>query len=89
MFYGCTHLTKAPVLPAATLVKYCYANMFRGCSSLNYVKCIGNPINSKMNYTSEWLSGVSSSGTFVKKSGVTTWWTGSGGIPSGWTVTEE
>ena len=89
MFYGCTNLTKAPVLPAATLVKYCYANMFRGCSSLNYVKCSGNPVSSNTNYTSEWLSGVPSSGTFVKKSGVTTWWTGSGGIPSGWTVTEE
>lgn len=89
MFYGCTHLTKAPVLPAATLVKYCYANMFRGCSSLNYVKCSGNPVNSSMNYTIDWLTGVSSSGIFVKKSGVTTWWTGSSGIPSGWTVTEE
>ena len=89
MFYGCTNLTKAPALPAATLVGECYKNMFRDCSSLNYVKCSGDPINSSMNYTSEWLSGVSLSGTFVKKSGVTTWWTGSSGIPSGWTVTEE
>ena len=85
MFYGCTHLTKAPVLPAATLVKYCYANMFRGCSSLNYVKCLTTYPGSGMNYTTNWLSGVPSSGTFVKKSGVT--W--ESGIPSGWTVTEE
>ena len=85
MFYGCTHLTKAPVLPAATLVKYCYANMFRGCSSLNYVKCLTTYPGSGMNYTTNWLSGVPSLGTFVKKSGVT--W--ESGIPSGWTVTEE
>ena len=85
MFYGCTHLTKAPVLPAATLVKYCYANMFRGCSSLNYVKCLTTDPGSGMNYTTDWLSGVSESGTFVKKSG-TTW---ESGIPSGWNVIEE
>ena len=90
MFYGCTNLTKAPVLPAATLVDKCYKEMFQGCSNLNYVKCLTeNPGNSSQSFTTDWLSGVSSSGTFVKKSGVTKWWTGSGGIPSGWTVTEE
>ena len=90
MFYGCTNLTKAPVLPAATLVDKCYKEMFQGCSNLNYVKCLTeDPGNSSQSFTTDWLSGVSSSGTFVKKSGVTKWWTGSGGIPSGWTVTEE
>ena len=90
MFYGCTNLTKAPVLPAATLVDKCYKEMFQGCSNLNYVKCLTeDPGNSSQSFTTDWLSGVSSSGTFVKKSGVTTWWTGSSGIPSGWTVTEE
>ena len=28
MFYGCTSLTQAPVLPATTLADYCYAYMF-------------------------------------------------------------
>ena len=86
MFYGCTHLTRAPVLPAASLENYCYANMFQGCSSLNYVKCLTTTtIVTSSNLTENWLSGVSESGTFVKKSG-TTW---ESGIPSGWTVTEE
>ncbi len=34
MFYGCTSLTKAPVLPATTLADWCYSNMFNGCTSL-------------------------------------------------------
>ena len=34
LFMGCTSLTKAPVLPATTLVERCYSNMFRGCTLL-------------------------------------------------------
>lgn len=34
MFYGCTNLTTAPVLPATTLADKCYSGMFYGCSSL-------------------------------------------------------
>lgn len=34
MFYGCTHLTIAPDLPATTLAKSCYNSMFYGCTSL-------------------------------------------------------
>ena len=34
LFYNCTSLTKAPVLPATTLVRGCYAYMFFRCQSL-------------------------------------------------------
>ena len=34
MFYDCTALTQAPVLPATTLSNSCYSNMFRGCTAL-------------------------------------------------------
>ena len=34
MFYGCSGLTTAPVLPATTLADYCYYYMFNGCTSL-------------------------------------------------------
>ena len=34
MFYNCTSLTKAPALPATTLVTSCYSYMFYGCTSL-------------------------------------------------------
>ena len=34
MFYGCTSLTKAPVLPATTMATYCYESMFYNCQAL-------------------------------------------------------
>ena len=34
LFYNCTSLTKAPVLPATTLATDCYEYMFSGCQSL-------------------------------------------------------
>ena len=34
MFYGCTSLIKAPLLPAITLASSCYENMFWGCTNL-------------------------------------------------------
>ena len=90
MFSGCTSLTTAPELRATRLWYYCYTEMFDGCHSLNYVKCLAtNPTYEGTTiYTNYWLSNVASTGTFVKKAGVT-WPTGNigmSGIPSGWTV---
>ena len=85
MFKGCTSLQTAPELPVVTLADYCYYDMFSGCTALNYVKCLAETF--KTASTSGWLSGVSQTGTFVKKQGVT-WETGASGIPSGWTVEE-
>ena len=87
MFLGCTSLTQAPELPATTLVNYCYQFMFYNCSNLNYVKCNATNITAT-NAIYQWLSGVASSGTFVKPAGVS-YDTGISGIPSGWTVVEE
>lgn len=75
------------VLPAITLADSGYRYMFKNCTSLNYIKCLATNISAS-NCTSEWLSGVSPTGTFVKKAGVE-WPTGKNGIPSGWTVIEE
>ena len=90
MFSGCISLEKAPDLLAETLDDYngygTYENMFRGCTSLNYVKCLATTFSTGS--VENWLSGVSPTGTFVKKAGVT-WPTGKNGIPSGWTVIEE
>ena len=41
------------------------------------------------NYTNKWVSGVASSGTFVKNSAATWNVTGVDGIPTGWTVVTE
>ena len=40
MFYGCTALIKAPVLPATTLADSCYKSMFNGCTSLNHAPAL-------------------------------------------------
>ena len=85
MFYECTSLTTAPKLPAKTLAIYCYHYMFYRCISLNEVVCLATNISAS-NCTTNWLYGVSSTGTFVKDSSMSSWSSGSSGIPSGWTV---
>ena len=85
MFYGCTSLTTAPALPATTLKFMCYSAMFRNCTSLNHIKCLATDISAS-NCTGSWVSGVASTGTFVKNSNMASWTEGNSGIPTGWTV---
>ena len=85
MFGSCTSLTTAPELLATTLVYRCYANILSYCPNINYIKCLATDISASQ-CTYYWLAGVSSSGTFVKASSMTSWTTGNNGIPSGWTV---
>lgn len=85
MFDGCSSLTTAPALPATTLAEGCYCGMFRGCTSLNYIKCLATDISAE-NCTSSWVRNVASAGTFVKDANMSSWTTGTSGIPSGWTV---
>lgn len=85
MFYNCTSLTVAPELPATTLADYCYDEMFRGCSKLNYIKMLATDISAP-GCLSDWVSGVASTGTFVKNSAMTSLPTGYSGIPRGWAV---
>ena len=91
MFYGCTSLVTAPALTASTLVNQCYSNMFAGCSSLNYVVCLATETSPSSLYFSNccanWMSNVSSTGTFVKSSSAYQWDRNSNGIPSNWSVT--
>lgn len=87
MFQGCTSLTTAPKLPATKLVNYCYTSMFQGCTNLSYIKAMFTTTpNAFLGYTTDWVDGVSSSGTFVKNSAATWTTTGTDGIPNGWTV---
>ena len=86
MFSGCTSLTTAPELPATTLVTWCYKNMFKSCASLNYIKAMFTTTPSS-SYMEDWVSGVASSGTFVKNAAAT--WTsrcGTSTYPCNWTV---
>lgn len=85
MFYNCTSLIKAPDLLGTSVGSYGCNQMFEGCTSLNYVKCMATTKSGSSNFTS-WLSGVASSGTFVKNTNSTLWGRSASGIPSNWTV---
>ena len=85
MFMNCTSLTSAPELPATTLVDYCYHQMFIHCTNLNRVTMLATDISAS-NCLTNWMSGVSATGTFTKAASMTTLPTGESGIPSGWTV---
>ena len=85
MFYNCTSLTTAPELPATTLAKYCYCSMFYNCSNLNYIKMLATDISAS-NCLFEWVSGVASSGTFVKHPDMESLPSGVSGIPEGWDI---
>lgn len=88
MFEQCA-ITESPVLNAETLVQECYGHMFEGCALLNTVTCYATGGFSTSNAKTNWLTGVSATGTFVKAPGVTGWGNGVSGIPTGWTVYEN
>lgn len=87
MFEKCA-ITTAPELLSATLVQECYGNMFINCTSLNYIKCLATSGFNASQALNNWTSGVSATGTFVKKESVT-WSTGTSGIPTGWLAVDD
>ena len=87
MFRECTSLTQAPDLPATTLASSCYYNMFYGCSSLNYIKMLA-PVEDSSNSFTNWVKGVSATGTMVMSNG-SSLPRGDSGIPNDWNVIYE
>ena len=85
LFSGCTSLERGPELSGDVLTEGCYSYMFSGCTSLNYIKCLATDISAEY-CTAAWVTGVASSGTFVKNSSMSSWTTGTTGIPNGWTI---
>lgn len=84
MFEG-SALTTAPELPSLELYDSCYKNMFKNCHGLTYIKAMFTTTPSST-YTENWVSGVASTGTFVKNSNATWNVVGTNGVPKGWTV---
>lgn len=85
MFADCSNLSTMPELPATALVEGCYGGMFGGCTNLNYIKCLATDI-SATGCTQIWLDNVSPTGTFVKNPNMSSWTTGTSGIPTNWAV---
>ena len=88
MFYLCPRIGISPVLKIKTLGNNCYKNMFNGCTDLYYIRCLATDI-SATDCTTDWVNGVSATGTFVKSANMSGWTTGDSGIPAGWTVEDE
>ena len=90
MFEKCA-ITEAPELLAEHLVAECYGDMFTGCTQLNFIKCMAIDGFGTSKCKENWTSGVASSGTFVKDSGVavSTWTRGASGIPTNWLVYDD
>ncbi|MBQ2855505.1 MAG: hypothetical protein IJE78_00480 [Bacteroidaceae bacterium] len=88
MFDFCTSLAKAPDLPATTLVRTCYYDMFYGCVNLKYIKMLATDISAEL-CLSNWVYGVSPTGTFVKSKDATWDVVGDSGVPTGWTVIND
>lgn len=84
MFYGCS-ASRAPMLPATTLAGNCYSEMFKDCTNLNYVEVAFNQWSDE-SATTDWLSNVQTSGTFVCPSSLPDE-RGASRIPTGWTKT--
>ena len=82
MFYNCKSLERAPELPAATYTSNAYLQMFDGCTSLLYIKCLLEGTNRSITCFARYAK---SGGTFVKHPDAT-WVNGNNGIPTGWTI---
>ena len=85
MFEGCTSLTTSPIILARGSNSNSYERMFYGCSSLNHITCLSTNLWGT-DCTKDWVYGVAATGTFVKNIDMSSWTTGTSGIPTGWTV---
>ena len=91
MFCDCTGLGRSPIMAAASsLPSGGYANMFNGCTSLYYIKCL-SAIDNGSNTYDFWVNNVPAYtfGTFVTQADNVSGWSDrrtSSGVPVNWTV---
>lgn len=82
MFIHCYALDIAPVLPATVLKTRCYKEMFRN-TLINKIEIYADE-NTASECLTDWLTNVSSTGTFYNY-GNATYSRGGSGIPTNWT----
>ena len=90
MFYGCTSMTDCRKFSAQSLAGNCAQSMFYGCSKLSYVAVAATDWGTSFGDPfSNWLSGVSQTGTFKCSRFLgnnDTIERGTNRCPSGWTA---
>ena len=82
MFQNCTSLIDGPHLSATMLSNSCYANMFKGCTSLTGLTVDFTDWNNGL-YTANWLYNVAPTGTLTKPAALPDK-LGYSYIPNGW-----
>ncbi|MBO7070010.1 MAG: hypothetical protein J6W09_01805, partial [Bacteroidales bacterium] len=89
MFLNCSSLVSAPIIPkpASRGGANWYQQMFMGCSSLQEIVFLDDYNYVSGNFT-DWVNGVSSSGTFYKSSTMSFPSPGNSSTPTGWTVVD-
>ncbi|MBQ0141432.1 MAG: Ig-like domain-containing protein [Prevotellaceae bacterium] len=86
MFQNCTSLTTAPIIKTQTSTgTTAFNNMFNGCTKLNYVEVAFTSWNNNTN-TTDWLSGVSETGTFICPKELDQTTRDASHIPAGWDI---
>lgn len=83
MFEECSALISAPSLPAPTLVQECYQYMFQNSPHLSYIEMLAKD-TSATDCLTDWVNGVSTTGTFVKHWNADWDVSGVSGVPEGW-----
>ena len=90
MFWGCDSLTEAPELPARTLSVWCYNNMFSGCTKLSSVTVGFAEAETPLRlYLSNWLGGVSETGTLLCPESLLKYTNEELCLPAGWVKKEQ
>lgn len=86
MFENCSSIIKAPTIhnTSIQLSGDTFARMFYGCSNLSYIKCLN--VFSFTSMFTDWVNGVSPTGTFIANSKRTDFTRGVNGIPEGWNL---
>lgn len=85
MFEGCSSLVESPVLPAPILKNSCYMQMFNRCFRLKKITCLATDPAAGIGLLN-WVTDVSTTGSFIKSPEATEWPVGPNGIPEGWLV---
>ena len=76
-------MTKSPILRCANTATDCYKEMFKGNGNLTEITCLKTDTT---NACTNWVTNISTTGTFYKDSQKSDWPRSDNGIPSGWTV---
>lgn len=87
LFRKCGNITSLPIFRATTLAPRCYKQMLSDCKKLTSITCLATDI-SAASCLDNWVSGISTSGTFYKDPNMSGWSKGNSGYPSNWTLTD-